>query len=76
MMAWPVPVSSQINQTFGSHQGIDIGASSHGASSHGVSGDSVVAAQAGTVVYAGWLSGYGYVVYVNSVYNGRYVQTR
>lgn len=71
MMAWPVPASQKINQYFGTHQGIDIGASVHG-----VPGDVVIAAQQGKVVYAGWLNGYGYVVYINSVYNGQPVQTR
>lgn len=71
MMAWPVPASHKINQYFGTHRGIDIGASVHG-----VPGDAVIAAQQGKVVYAGWLNGYGYVVYINSVYNGQPVQTR
>jgi murein DD-endopeptidase MepM/ murein hydrolase activator NlpD len=71
LMAWPVPASHKINQYYGAHEGIDIGASVRG-----VTGDSVVSAMNGTVVYAGWLSGYGYVVYINSVYNGKPVQTR
>lgn len=72
-MTWPVPASKTVNQYYyaGSHLGIDIGASVHG-----VAGDSVVAACSGTVVYAGWLNGYGNVVYINSTYNGRYIQTR
>jgi murein DD-endopeptidase MepM/ murein hydrolase activator NlpD len=28
------------------------------------------------VVYSGYLSGYGYVVYINSYVNGQYIQTR
>jgi murein DD-endopeptidase MepM/ murein hydrolase activator NlpD len=71
VMTWPVPASHKINQYFGTHQGVDIGSSVHG-----VPGDAIVAAQQGKVVYSGWLSGYGYVVYINSVYNGRPVQTR
>jgi murein DD-endopeptidase MepM/ murein hydrolase activator NlpD len=71
VMAWPVPASHKINQYFGAHQGIDIGASVRG-----VTGDSIIAAIGGKVVYAGWLNGYGYVVYVNSIYNGQPIQTR
>ncbi|MEL4105983.1 peptidoglycan DD-metalloendopeptidase family protein [Oscillospiraceae bacterium WX1] len=72
VMAWPVPASHKINQYFSAaHEGLDIGASVHG-----VSGDAVVAAQYGKVVYSGWLNGYGYVVYVNSIYNGQPIQTR
>jgi murein DD-endopeptidase MepM/ murein hydrolase activator NlpD len=72
-MAWPVPASTTINQYFvsGSHLGIDIDSSAQDKT-----GDAVVAAQTGTVAYAGWLSGYGNVVYINSVYNGRPIQTR
>lgn len=70
---WPVPASRRMNQYFGNngHKGIDIGASAQG-----VTGDRIVAALSGEVVHAGWLSGYGYVVYVNSYYNGQYLQTR
>lgn len=71
VMAWPVPASYKINQYFGTHKGIDIGSVVHG-----VTGDAIIAAQQGKVVYAGWLSGYGYVVYINSVYNGQLIQTR
>ena len=73
MMAWPVPVGTAINQYFqaGSHKGIDIDSSVQDKA-----GDAVIAAQTGTVAYAGWLNGYGYVVYINSVYNGRPIQTR
>lgn len=71
LMAWPVPVSHKINQYFGTHKGIDIGAAVRG-----VTGDAVIAAQQGKVVYAGWLNGYGYVVYINSIYNGQLIQTR
>lgn len=71
-MAWPVPACRTINQYFsaGSHLGIDVDSSVQGV------GDPVVAACSGTVVYSGWLSGYGNVVYINSVSNGRYIQTR
>ncbi len=71
LMAWPVPASYKINQYFGSHNGLDIGASVRG-----VPGDTVIAAQQGKIVYSGWLNGYGYVVYINSVYNGQPIQTR
>jgi murein DD-endopeptidase MepM/ murein hydrolase activator NlpD len=70
-MTWPVPASRKINQYFGTHKGIDIGASVRG-----VPGDAVIAAQQGKVIYAGWLNGYGYVVYINSVYNSQPIQTR
>ena len=71
-VVWPVPASQKINQYYGaSHQGLDIGASVRG-----VPGDKVVAALDGRVVYAGVLSGYGYVVYMNSVYSGQPVQLR
>jgi murein DD-endopeptidase MepM/ murein hydrolase activator NlpD len=69
---WPVPSSHKINQYFSdTHMGIDIGSSVHG-----VQGDPVVAAMGGKVVYAGTLNGYGYVVYIDSWYNGQPVQTR
>jgi murein DD-endopeptidase MepM/ murein hydrolase activator NlpD len=70
---WPVPATAKINQHYkaGSHLGIDIGASSRG-----IAGDAVVAAQSGKVVYSGWLNGYGYVVYINSILNGTPIQTR
>lgn len=71
LMAWPVPASYKINQYFSNHNGIDIGSSVRG-----VPGDAVIAAQQGKVVYAGWLNGYGYVVYINSVHNGQPIQTR
>ncbi|SMC71926.1 SH3 domain-containing protein [Papillibacter cinnamivorans] len=73
LMTWPVPVSGSINQSFvsGSHLGIDIAPASQG-----MAGDSVIAAYSGTVVYSGYLNGYGYVVYVNSYCNGKYIQTR
>lgn len=71
-MTWPVPASSRITQYFSStHLGMDIGASTPG-----VTGDKVVSASNGTVVYSGWLNGYGYVAYINTYYNGQYVQLR
>ncbi|NLT14691.1 MAG: SH3 domain-containing protein [Clostridiales bacterium] len=70
-MLWPVPASYKINQYFGTHKGIDIGASVRG-----VPGDTIIAAQQGKVVYSGWLNGYGYVVFINSVFKGQLIQTR
>ena len=72
-MVWPVPASAKVVQSFvgGSHLGIDIAPSVQG-----VAGDRIVAAAGGTVAYSGTLSGYGYVVYINSYYNGQYIQTR
>ena len=71
-MAWPVPASHKLNQYFSStHQGIDVGASVRA-----VPGDQVVAAADGKVVWSGTLSGYGYVVYIDSIYNGQPIQTR
>ncbi|MDP4109546.1 MAG: peptidoglycan DD-metalloendopeptidase family protein [Bacillota bacterium] len=72
-MAWPVPASRKIAQGFaaGSHLGIDVAPSVQG-----VPGDRIAASAAGKVVYSGVLNGYGYVVYVNSYVNGRYIQTR
>lgn len=72
-MRWPVPASGRINQYFaaGRHLGLDIGALNRG-----VPGDAVISATSGKVVYSGWLSGYGYVVYINSTYNGQPVQLR
>jgi murein DD-endopeptidase MepM/ murein hydrolase activator NlpD len=72
-LTWPVPASHSIIQYFANagHQGIDILPSTPGAA-----GDTIVAAAGGTVVYSGTLSGYGYVVYINSYVNGQYIQTR
>jgi murein DD-endopeptidase MepM/ murein hydrolase activator NlpD len=75
-MLWPVPASHRINQYFGTHKGIDIGASARDVMGVSVAGDSIVAAHGGKVVYAGWLSGYGYVVYINAIINGQPIQTR
>jgi uncharacterized protein YraI len=69
---WPVPATHKISQYFSStHEGIDIGSSVHG-----VAGDNIAAALGGKVVYAGTLNGYGYVVYIDSWYNGKPIQTR
>lgn len=71
-MLWPVPASAKINQYFsGTHLGIDIGSSVYK-----TAGDAIVASYGGTVVYSGQLTGYGTVVYINSYYNGQYIQTR
>lgn len=70
---WPVPASSRINQYYacGSHLGIDIAPATQG-----VPGNSVLSMLPGKVVYAGWLGDYGYVIYINSYYQGKYIQTR
>ena len=72
-IVWPVPASSKINQYFSSssHLGIDIAPSTAG-----VAGNSVLSVLPGTVVYSGWLGDYGYVIFINSYYNGEYIQTR
>lgn len=75
-MLWPVPASHRVNQYFGTHKGIDIGASTRDAAGVSVAGDAIIAAHGGKVAYAGWLSGYGYVVYINAIINGQPVQTR
>jgi len=66
-MVWPVPSCHNITSYYGNrlhpvlkkykmHTGIDIGASS---------GASIVAANKGVVIYAGWQSGYGNTVIVD-----------
>jgi murein DD-endopeptidase MepM/ murein hydrolase activator NlpD len=66
-MRWPVPSSSKISSYFGNrlhpilkvykmHTGIDISASS---------GTSIVSANKGVVIMAGWQNGYGYTVVVD-----------
>jgi murein DD-endopeptidase MepM/ murein hydrolase activator NlpD len=58
-LAWPVagPVTSGFGSRWGRvHEGIDIGVGS---------GTPVHAAAAGTVVYAGWMSGYGNIVVID-----------
>ena len=66
-MTWPCPSSSKISSYYGNrlhpilkkykmHTGIDISAN-HGAS--------IVAANSGTVMMAGWQNGYGYTVVVD-----------
>lgn len=66
-MAWPVPSSGRISSYFGNrlhpilkrykmHTGIDISAGS---------GTSIVAANKGTVLMAGWQNGYGYTVVID-----------
>jgi murein DD-endopeptidase MepM/ murein hydrolase activator NlpD len=66
---WPV-ATHQINSGFGTrsdgfHEGLDIGASM---------GTTVKASAAGTVVYAGWATGYGYLVEIDHAggYQTRY----
>ncbi|MDR1628732.1 MAG: peptidoglycan DD-metalloendopeptidase family protein [Oscillospiraceae bacterium] len=72
-VVWPVPASRRINQYFkaGTHLGLDIGASTPK-----VEGDAVLAAMPGKVLFAGYLGGYGHVIYINSYHNGQYIQTR
>jgi len=53
-MAWPV--AGYISQYFGRHTGIDIA---------GGSGSAVMAADSGTVTFAGWDGGYGRCVVIN-----------
>jgi murein DD-endopeptidase MepM/ murein hydrolase activator NlpD len=58
-LVWPVsgPVTSGFGERWGRmHEGIDIGAPL---------GAPIVAAAAGTVIYAGWLGGYGNVVVID-----------
>jgi len=58
-LVWPVlgPVTSPFGTRWGrTHEGIDIGAPS---------GTAIRAAAAGTVIYAGWLGGYGNLVVVD-----------
>ncbi|MDP4181455.1 MAG: peptidoglycan DD-metalloendopeptidase family protein [Bacillota bacterium] len=71
---WPVE-STQITLPFGkidglsdsNHGGIDI---------QGNSGDDVVSAATGKIVYTGTQEGYGNVVYINSEYGNKNIQTR
>jgi murein DD-endopeptidase MepM/ murein hydrolase activator NlpD len=58
-LSWPVagPVTSGFGSRWGRmHEGIDVGVGT---------GTAVHAAAAGTVVYAGWMSGYGNVVVID-----------
>ena len=66
-MAWPVPSSRRISSSYGYrihpisgvnqlHTGIDIAAPS---------GTPIVAANGGTVLFAGWQGGYGYTVIID-----------
>ncbi len=66
-MTWPVPSSYSVSSYFGNrihpifktwkfHSGIDIGASR---------GKSIVAANSGTIIFAGWQSGYGNTLIVD-----------
>jgi len=72
-MTWPVPSSYRITSPFGFrihpihytkklHTGVDIGVGW---------GKSIVAAQTGTTIYAGWLGGYGKAVMID--HGGGYV---
>ncbi len=67
IMAWPLPSDHSVTSGYGMrfhpilrknrlHTGIDIG---------GNYGASIVAANSGTVIYAGWSSGYGYTVIID-----------
>lgn len=64
---WPVPSSSRISSEFGYrtspisgkkefHNGLDIPAAY---------GSAIVATEAGTVTYAGWMNGYGYTIIID-----------
>lgn len=64
---WPVPASSRISSEYGYrtspisgkkefHNGLDIPAPY---------GSAIVAAEAGTVTYAGWMNGYGYTIIID-----------
>ncbi len=57
-LRWVRPIEARITQGFGgpnSHIGLDLGA---------VHGTPIVAAHRGTVVYSGWMSGYGNLVMI------------
>ncbi|GAA0351634.1 murein hydrolase activator EnvC family protein [Bacillus horti] len=69
--AWPVPASSRVTSQFGtrvhpitgrtsSHKGMDIGASTPR-----VDGDTIVAAESGTVIIAQYMNGYGNTVVID-----------
>lgn len=57
---WPMPGYTHITCYFGSggHHGIDIAGS-------GIYGKPIVAADGGTVIYSGWMSSYGYCVFID-----------
>ena len=60
----------RVHPVFGSvrpHKGTDLGASM---------GDNIYAALDGTITYAGWAEGYGYVIYLHSYVDGYDVETR
>lgn len=72
-MTWPAPTSYKITSPFGFrihpihytkklHTGIDIASGW---------GDSIIAAQTGTIIYAGWLGGYGKAIMID--HGGGYV---
>ena len=65
--AWPVPASSRISSEYGYrtspisgrrefHNGLDIPAPY---------GSAIVATEAGTVTYSGWMNGYGYTIIID-----------
>lgn len=75
-LTWPVPDSAKVTSGFGprssgEHKGIDISPKLPR-----TPGDVIVAAADGTVVRAGESSSYGFVVYINSVIDGKHIQTR
>lgn len=71
-IVWPVIESKRITQYFGgSHNGIDIGASTPG-----VEGNTIVSFYNGTVSRSGWSDSYGWVVYIDHYINGKNVQSR
>lgn len=65
---WPIPGYADITTYFGEdgHRGIDI-------AGDGIYGKAIVAADSGTVAYAGWMGTYGNVVFID---HGNGFQTR
>ena len=64
---WPCPSSGRITSGFGGRSSPTEGASSNhkGIDIAGSRGQAIKAADGGTVTYAGWMGGYGYLVEIN-----------